>query len=462
MLKTTLIGHACLFIQSRETNFLTDPVFFDPHWESINVQCPERELKLESVPPVHILYLSHRHQDHFDVRTLAYLKRHPGILLPETVVLAPQDEILLEVLKELEFDNVQVVNDFEPVRIRDLTLTPTPSFNQDEWPEHGLLIHDGEVTVWNQVDTIVNPQVIQYIHKLYPTVHFAHLRFMPLLEGNFAHHKSLHLPFDEYSSFLRVAQALGPRFAVPGSAAFRYSDEYGFLNQYSFPATQTAFLNDLHEFCPEIQSSIFLSGDVAEISPGHTRIQTQASPFVRVARDDGHLVEFKPVMEVPSIRTRTQDPAEQKREGEEVREFIENRFVDRLKSCETFEVWRHWKVGYQLEVFGKNSEPDIWSIDFSLPELQIQPGRPGRMNIYEGISCSELFNLIHNRTNWDYVGASAQYRTFDNIYRVSPGNFEYFPSEKKFPHPLTEIFPSSREMDREKFMKDVRRWKDHA
>jgi len=45
------------------------------------------------------------------------------------------------------------------------------------------------------------------------------------------------------------------------------------------------------------------------------------------------------------------------------------------------------------------------------------------------------------------------------VYRVDRGNFECYPQEKKFPQPLAEVFPSSREKDREKYMKDVRRWK---
>jgi len=45
------------------------------------------------------------------------------------------------------------------------------------------------------------------------------------------------------------------------------------------------------------------------------------------------------------------------------------------------------------------------------------------------------------------------------VYRVDRENFEYYPQEKKLPRPLAEVCPSSREKDREKYMKDVRRWK---
>ncbi|GIS84066.1 MAG: hypothetical protein CM1200mP16_03660 [Nitrospina sp.] len=33
--------------------------------------------------------------------------------------------------------------------------------------------------------------------------------------------------------------------------------------------------------------------------------------------------------------------------------------------------------------------------------------------------------------------------------------------KEKFPQPLTELFPAGTEMDRTKFMRDVRRWKSN-
>ena len=128
-----------------------------------------------------------------------------------------------------------------------MTLIPTPSRNQlstaeDEFPEHGLLVNDGEVTLWNQVDSQVNPEIIQQIIEKCGHIDFLHSRFVPLLEGNFAYNKPLALPFDEYCTYLNVVRALSPRMVVPGSAAFRYRDELTFLNQYSFPTTQLCAL----------------------------------------------------------------------------------------------------------------------------------------------------------------------------------------------------------------------------
>jgi UDP-MurNAc hydroxylase len=461
-MRTTLIGHATLLVQSKGATLLSDPVLFPLHWEELNVHCPSIDLEMEQFPQVDILNISHRHQDHFDVRTLAHLARNTKILAPDVVVLAPQDEILLDVLKELEFKNVRVVSDFESMEIKGLTLTPTPSLNeQDYFPEHGLLIHDGEVTIWNQVDTIVIPKIIQYIHQLYGQLDMAHVRYLPLLEGNFTFHKELELPFEEYNSFLMVAGALKPKFAVPGSAGFRYKDEFAFLNRYSFPTTQEQFLKDLSDFCPQIQNSTFFPGDVAEITPEGVKILRQESDFVRLHENDGHLAEFKPVLEVQPLKTLTTDSTQQEKEKQVVTEFIENQLVNLLVENENVQTWVEWKTVYQLEVFGQDGS-DIWSIDFGGEDAAIQKKSLGKINLYEGIGYSEFYKLIEKKTSWDFVGVAAQYRTFKNIYRVEKGSAERYTSDKRFPQPLTEIFPPNREMDREKYMKDVRRWKGKA
>jgi L-ascorbate metabolism protein UlaG (beta-lactamase superfamily) len=461
-MRSTLVGHATLVVQSKNTTLLSDPILFGSLWEEINIHCPKLAIDLDQFPQVDILNISHRHQDHFDIRTLAYLVEDERILAPDAVVLAPNDEILLEVLKELGMKNVRVVEDFESMKIKDFTLTPTPSLNEhDYFPEHGLLIHDGDVTLWNQVDTIVIPEIIQYIQKMYTRIDFMHCRYLPLLEGNFSYHKSLNLPFEEYSSFLKVVKAMSPKFAVPGSAGFRYRDEFAFLNQYSFPTTQEQFVKDLKDFCPEVEVENFYPGDVADIQPEASRILRQEATFVHTVENDGHLVEFKPVAEVPAIRSLTQDDEEHREQKQAVTKFIEGPFLELLMDKPKMEVWKHWKVAYQLELFGRNGS-EIWSLDFGSDQPSVIRGRIGKVNLYEGIGVSEFYGLINKTANWDFVGISGQYRTFNNIYRVDNSRFEFYPQEKKFPQPLMEIFPNDQEMDREKFMKDVRRWKGRA
>ena len=460
-MKTTLISHASLLVQSGNTTLLTDPVFFEYLWEECNVPCPSIDLDLDKLPKIDVLNISHRHQDHFDIRTLAHIASSNTVLAPKAIVLAPRDEILLKVLKELEFKNVMVVEDFKTIEFKDFTLTPTPSLNeQDYFPEHGLLIHDGSVTIWNQVDTIVSPDIIKYIHRLYGQPDMAHMRYLPLLEGNFNFHSTVELPMEEYSSFLKVAGACRPKFVVPGSAGFRYRDEFKFLNQYSFPTTQEQFLRDLKSFCPEINSSSFYPGDVANITKEGVQISRGSSNFIKTKEDDAHKIEFKPVLEVPPIRTLVKDKAEHEKQWIEVVNFIEKEFVNKVIQQKAVQQWVEWQVVYQIEIFGQE-ESQIWCMDFTGEDASIIKGRVGKINLYEGIACSELYRLINNDTSWDYVGINGQYRTFKDLYRIRLGEFEKWEGKgrEKFPQPLTEIFPAGHEMDRDKFLRDVKRWK---
>ena len=460
-MKTTLISHASLLVQSGNTTLLTDPVFFEYLWEECNVPCPSIDLDLDKLPKVDVLNISHRHQDHFDIRTLAHIASSSTVLAPDAIVLAPRDEILLEVLNELEFKNVMVVEDFKTIEFKDFTLTPTPSLNeQDYFPEHGLLIHDGSVTIWNQVDTIVSPDIIKYIHRLYGQPDMAHMRYLPLLEGNFNFHNTVELPMEEYSSFLKVAGACRPKFVVPGSAGFRYRDEFKFLNQYSFPTTQEQFLRDLKSFCPEINSSSFYPGDVANITKEGVQISRSSSDFIKMIEDNEYKIEFKPVLEVPPIRTLVKDKVEHEKQWIEVVNFIEKEFVNKVIQQKAVQQWVEWQVVYQIEVFGQEGS-QIWCMDFTGEDASIIKGRVGKINLYEGIACSELYRLIHNDTSWDYVGINGQYRTFKDLYRIRLGEFEIWEGQgkKRFPQPLTEIFPAGQEMDRVKFTRDVKRWK---
>jgi len=463
MIKTTLIGHASMLIQSNKTTILTDPVWFDYLWEEVNVLCPSIDLDLKKIPSIDVLNISQRHQDHFDVRTLAYLARSGSALKSDATILVPNDDILIDVLKELNYKNIVIVEDFKSISIGDVTLTPTPSLNEgDYYPEHGLLINDGEVTVWNQVDTVVSPEIIAYINKLYGRLDFSHSRFLPLLEGNFTHHKTVAIPFEEYSSFLKVAGALKPKFIVPGSAAFRYRDELGFLNRYSFPTTPEQFLADLKEFCPDIKTNTFNPGDIAYISKEGVMIDQQSSDFVRILYDDSDKVIFKPVMEVKPIISIVSDSETNNNEMQIVEDYIQGAYLDILGSSDKLDGWRYWQTLYQLEVFDASGGSESWNIDFRDKKLQADKKSPGKINLYEGIAASDFVKLVNCTTSWDYVGISGNYRTFNNIYRVGLGTFEFFPIDRPFPLPLLQVFPSNREMDRKKYMKDVLRWKDKA
>src|ERR1700722_15955693 len=78
MLSVTFLGHQGWLVRSGEATLLVDPLlredFGDIHALGYRV-FPPRRLDLAKLPPVDAVVLSHEHDDHFDIPSLATLSR---------------------------------------------------------------------------------------------------------------------------------------------------------------------------------------------------------------------------------------------------------------------------------------------------------------------------------------------------------------------------------------------------
>ncbi|RYY25747.1 MAG: hypothetical protein EOP62_12880 [Sphingomonadales bacterium] len=84
-LRITMIGHATLLIQIAGLNLLTDPVWSD-RASPLAFAGPKRitapGVRIEDLPPIDAILLSHNHYDHLDVATLKALhERHDPLMV---------------------------------------------------------------------------------------------------------------------------------------------------------------------------------------------------------------------------------------------------------------------------------------------------------------------------------------------------------------------------------------------
>jgi L-ascorbate metabolism protein UlaG (beta-lactamase superfamily) len=86
-LRVTMIGHASLLIQVAGLNILTDPVW-SMRASPFSFAGPKRVvppgIRLEDLPPIDVVLITHNHYDHLDLATLKRLQRAhaPRILTP--------------------------------------------------------------------------------------------------------------------------------------------------------------------------------------------------------------------------------------------------------------------------------------------------------------------------------------------------------------------------------------------
>ena len=83
----TFIGHSTVLIQTATGNILTDPMF-SQRAGPLNLTGPRRvrqpAVRLEDLPPISVVALSHNHYDHCDLRTLRHLAKRfdPMVVTP--------------------------------------------------------------------------------------------------------------------------------------------------------------------------------------------------------------------------------------------------------------------------------------------------------------------------------------------------------------------------------------------
>ncbi len=82
-MRATLIGHACWLVETTAGCVLMDPVLGDPFEEGTVTSCPRRAVRLEQLPALQGIVVSHRHLDHFDLPSLAVLDRGVPVFCPD-------------------------------------------------------------------------------------------------------------------------------------------------------------------------------------------------------------------------------------------------------------------------------------------------------------------------------------------------------------------------------------------
>jgi L-ascorbate metabolism protein UlaG (beta-lactamase superfamily) len=86
-LRVTLVNHATVLVQMDGLNFLTDPVWSE-RVSPVSFAGPRRRhppgLRLQDLPPIDAVLVSHNHYDHLDIPTLRKLQaqHHPHVVAP--------------------------------------------------------------------------------------------------------------------------------------------------------------------------------------------------------------------------------------------------------------------------------------------------------------------------------------------------------------------------------------------
>ncbi|MCF2147143.1 MBL fold metallo-hydrolase [Desmonostoc muscorum LEGE 12446] len=446
-----MIGHASIFVETQDCKILMDPVLWDPHCEGMEEVFPTREVIHERIPEFDLLIISHRHLDHFDVRSLAYL--------PKTVdVLIPKDKILETCLRKLGYSQIYPLGDFSEVKIGSTNILTTRS--EYRLPEYGIVFADKSGVFWNQVDSDVSTDTIRFVKSRYPQVDFLLALWQPMLESNYQCNESLSFPYSSYNKLLRNISRIKPRAIAPGSNGFKLINESSWLNQILFPVTREQFCRDVRMVCPEIKENVFTldPGDILAFKNGEFSYLKEMSQFVNKMDDNRESLDFSPVKVGANLIDKNHDNYNLNEMKEAIEQEVNINLTKFLQDNKDslFLEHCHWNVIYQLEVVFPDSSYK-WSFDFSKDNIQACLGRNTFANLFTIITASSFYGLLKQIKGWDYVYISGYYRRFKKIY-LATNHGIIKPNEGEIEDPLIFRFPYKEIFDVIRH-KEVEKWK---
>ncbi len=235
-------------VEAGNMRFLCDPLLTNEHHSGVFEVVPSRSIAPAALRP-DVILISHRHPDHFDVRSLHQL----AIYDPDSIVLTP-DSLVARAAQELGFRSVHVVPPGEKLAFDEIALITTPSLSTEEW---GVMMATGDGVVWNQVDTVfedaghIRQMIDASLKKLNALgLDLALVRWQPLQEVAAVLGHRTAFPYADYEQILAQVTAIDAKGLIPSSAGAAHTSPYAWLNKFVYPVSESRFLRDLNALCP--------------------------------------------------------------------------------------------------------------------------------------------------------------------------------------------------------------------
>jgi len=410
-----------------------DPVLWDPHQEDLFDVFPRREVLVDRLPECDVLIISHRHLDHFDIRSLANLPKNMQVFIPD-------DPLIGEYLQKLGYKKVKPLSDFCEVKLGKTRLLTTRSENRV--PEFGIVFADEEAVIWNQVDTVVEPRTVERVRSRFTDIDLLIASWQPMLEDSFQMNRSISFPYERYGQILYNIGMAAPRALVPGANAFCYRGAASWLNRMVFPMSRERFLHDVKIASPNVGGNAypFDPGDVITVSQGSCERGGDRCPFVKPLGGDQEALSFSPVTLDGRLIDENPDHVGEEEMECAITMMLEAELSELLEAKRAL-LKEHiaWGIIYQLEVTLPGKKLN-WFVDFNQSRLYFKQGRHPLANVFACMTGSGLYGLITRSKGWDYSILGGYFRSFRAAYEVTPRGI-LCPSKSDIPDPLQILFP---------------------
>lgn len=163
-MKITYITQACILIEIKDIKILSDPWLVGPCWAGNLWHYPPPKRTPESFTDIDFLYLSHAHEDHFQMESI---NRLPSEIKNTQVIISDFDKPYFErAIRGVGFKNIKVMKHDESMTlVPGVTLDMIRNDNGDD--DSSIILKGDNSTVFCQTDNLMTINEAERLGKKY-------------------------------------------------------------------------------------------------------------------------------------------------------------------------------------------------------------------------------------------------------------------------------------------------------
>jgi UDP-MurNAc hydroxylase len=413
------LGHAGWLIEAAGLRLLCDPLIEVDHHGGVFEVSPRRRLRAEALRPDFIL-VSHRHPDHFDVRSLAKL----AAIDPDAVVVTP-DALVARTARDLGFRAVHETPPGQLVELDGLRFVTSESASADEW---GVMVASEDGVVWNQVDTVFRS--LAHVREVarsglaalgHSRIDLVLVQWQPMLEIAAQLGHAVAFPQHAYAELLARLAAIEPATIVPSSAGTVHAEPFDWLNHVVCPVEAEQFLADAARACSRATVLPSRLGGRYRLRQGRVELDPDGGAAMIERLPGGPEHDWRPLAIPPvhDVGRFLGDPVVVEVMHADVARWLEHDLAAALVArFDEFEVDRPLRLAVEV-VFADRSLARTLVVDADRCELHegIDPG----WDALDVIAGTMLWEVLQGRRHWGDPLLSGGLRALSRAHRVDAG-----------------------------------------
>lgn len=173
-LRFQFVSHSCMKFSGRFGTLLCDPWFLNEPianfvcWKFPRAVIPPEEV----VSGVDWVYITHCHEDHFHLPSIAHFPKDQAFLLPEyDHHPGLRAQTMERTLRKMGFGNIRKLRSWERLALGDdafLTVIPAADSRYYEWENSGIVVEYADTTIINMNDNISDEALCGEIRERFP------------------------------------------------------------------------------------------------------------------------------------------------------------------------------------------------------------------------------------------------------------------------------------------------------